>query len=205
MPYNTRRKSLSLPSLGIHVPVTHASRAASRLSPISSSTATTTTSTTTSSTRPPSPTTSNMTSPSSRDRAHPNKKAKRSHSEDTDSLLRSAPLSGKRDHATAVKFDHTPPPSPPPADRASVEMVDADAETEGATPRRKVDLEGINDEIVEAVIVQLQNTDNRPHLVKELAAVLMQQLKIVQQYVTPANLKTTQPSKPLLCHSTFVC
>lgn len=84
-------------------------------------------------------------------------------------------------------------------------MVDADAETEGATPRRKVDLEGINDEIVEAVIVQLQNTDNRPHLVKELAAVLMQQLKIVQQYVTPANLKTTQPSKPLLCHSTFVC
>lgn len=55
-------------------------------------------------------------------------------------------------------------------------MVDADA----AQPR-KVDLEGINDEIVEAVIVQLQNTDNRPHLVKELAAILMQQLKIVQQ------------------------
>lgn len=50
---------------------------------------------------------------------------------------------------------------------------------------KKVDLEGINDEIVEAVIVQLQNTGNRPHLVKELAAILMQQLKIVQQYVLP--------------------
>lgn len=46
---------------------------------------------------------------------------------------------------------------------------------------KKIDMEGINDEIVEAVIVQLQNTGNRPHLVKELAAVLMQQLKIVQQ------------------------
>ena len=33
MPYNTRRKSLSLPSLGIHLPVTNAERAAARLSP----------------------------------------------------------------------------------------------------------------------------------------------------------------------------
>lgn len=170
MPYNTRRKSLSLPSLGIHVPVTHAARAASRLSPITSSTSTTPTTTT--NTRTSSPTSSNMASPASGDHHHPNKKAKRAHSEDSDTLIRSTPLSRKH----AVKFDHTPPPSPPPADRASVEMVDADA-----APPRKVDLEGINDEIVEAVIVQLQNTDNRPHLVKELAAILMQQLKIVQQ------------------------
>lgn len=45
----------------------------------------------------------------------------------------------------------------------------------------KIDLSKINDEIVEAVVVQLQSTNNRPHIVKELAAVLMQQLKIVQQ------------------------
>lgn len=46
----------------------------------------------------------------------------------------------------------------------------------------KVDLSKVNDEIVEAVIVQLQNAGNRPHIVKELVPVLMQQLKIVQQY-----------------------
>jgi hypothetical protein len=51
----------------------------------------------------------------------------------------------------------------------------------------KVDLGSINDEIVEAVIVQLQSTDNRPHIVKELAAVLMQQLRIVQQYVPTSS------------------
>lgn len=45
----------------------------------------------------------------------------------------------------------------------------------------KIDLGKINDEIVEAVVVQLQGSNNRPHIVKELAAVLMQQLKIVQQ------------------------
>lgn len=76
-------------------------------------------------------------------------------------------------------FDHTPPPSPPRTDRDSVEMDDVD--DNASPPIKKVDLEGINDEIVEAVIVQLQNTANRPHLVKELAAVLMQQLKVVQQ------------------------
>ena len=86
--------------------------------------------------------------------------------------------SSSKKHAHSVRFDHTPPPSPPPAERTSSDMTDASA-TE--TPIKKIDLEGINDEIVEAVIVQLQNTDNRPHLVKELAAVLMQQLKVVQQ------------------------
>ena len=49
------------------------------------------------------------------------------------------------------------------------------------TEFKKVDLEGINDEIVEAVIVRLEETRNRPHLVKELAATLMDQVKIVQQ------------------------
>jgi hypothetical protein len=37
----------------------------------------------------------------------------------------------------------------------------------------KIDLEGINDDIVVGVIEQLEKTANRPHLVKELAAVLI--------------------------------
>jgi len=46
--------------------------------------------------------------------------------------------------------------------------------------RREIDLEGINDDIVEAVIIQLQKTANRPHLVKELAAILSLTVKIVE-------------------------
>lgn len=64
-------------------------------------------------------------------------------------------------------------------------MKDVDDDDADRASGFKIDLNSINDEIVEAVIVQLQNTDNRPHIVKELAAVLMQQLKIVQQYVLP--------------------
>lgn len=51
-------------------------------------------------------------------------------------------------------YEHTPPPSP------------------GATDHVKVDTEGINDDIVTGVIQQLEKTGNRPHLIKELAAVL---------------------------------
>lgn len=53
-------------------------------------------------------------------------------------------------------LEHTPPPSP------------ADS---GATVN-KIDTEGINDDIVVAVIGQLEKTGNRPHLIKELATVL---------------------------------
>ncbi|KAK3332085.1 hypothetical protein B0T19DRAFT_473051 [Cercophora scortea] len=172
MPYNTRRKSLSLPSLGIHVPLSHAARAANRASPNSSSA------------RANSP--ASMASPSSlsREYAPPTKKLKRSHREDTDdaALISEQPLQKKRDDT--IKFDNTPPPSPG-SEQPSVEMVD---DNDAAAVPRKVDLEGINDEIVEAVIVQLQNSANRPHLVKELAAILMLQLKIVQQSANPCAI-----------------
>jgi len=82
----------------------------------------------------------------------------------------------------AAKFENTPPPSPP-ASRPSIEMD----EDEDMSPKT-IDMEGINDEIVEAVIIQLQNSGNRPHLVKELAAVLIQQLKIVQQSANPCAI-----------------
>jgi len=71
-----------------------------------------------------------------------------------------------------VKYENTPPPSP----EAETHEIDE----QDAKPR-EIDLEGINDDIVEGVIVQLQKTGNRPHLVKELAAILSQSVKIVEQ------------------------
>jgi hypothetical protein len=118
--------------------------------------------------------------PLSKDKQPPTKKQRRAYSESSDD----APTLGrskKRDDA--VKFENTPPPSPPAERRPSIEMSD----DEDTIPKI-IDMEGINDEIVEAVIIQLQNTSNRPHLVKELAAVLMQQLKIVQQSANPCAI-----------------
>lgn len=83
----------------------------------------------------------------------------------------------KRSHPGAVPeeaLEQTPPPSPKAI--PSIEMADAAEPT-------PIDLDSINDDIVEAVIVQLQATANRPHLVKELATVLGQSLTSVQQYV----------------------
>jgi hypothetical protein len=71
----------------------------------------------------------------------------------------------------SIKFENTPPPSP--------EAEEDDCEQE--TKPKEISLEGINDEIVEGVIIQLQKTGNRPHLVKELAAILSQDVKIVEQ------------------------
>lgn len=48
----------------------------------------------------------------------------------------------------------------------------------------KIDTEGINDDIVIGTIQQLEKTGNRPHLVKELAAVLATKLHIVEKYDT---------------------
>jgi hypothetical protein len=140
MPYNTRRKSLSLPSLGIHLPVTHAERAAARLSPPSASSA---------------------------PEHHPSKKIKRSHDE--------SPSMSPPPKRVPVKYEHTPPPSP----EAVAETDAHDSECDEAKPKL-IDLEGINDEIVEGVIIQLQKTANRPHMVKELAAILSPNVKIVE-------------------------
>ncbi|KAI5464744.1 hypothetical protein BGZ63DRAFT_350209 [Mariannaea sp. PMI_226] len=148
MPYNTRRKSLSLPSLGIHVPMTQAARAAAAASRASSR---------------HSPSTPRVPSPppsiSESTDAHPSKRQKRSHGD--------GPV-----------VEQTPPPSPP---ANSEEIVDTDKPT-------TIDLEGVNDDIVEAVIVQLQSTANRPHLVKELAIVLAQRLSSVQHSANPCAI-----------------
>lgn len=52
-------------------------------------------------------------------------------------------------------YEDTPPPSP-----------------RAATDNHKVDTDSIHDDIVVGVIEQLEKTGNRPHLIKELAAVL---------------------------------
>ena len=136
MPYNTRRKSLSLPSLGIQLP--SAARAHR----------------------------SNSKSNTTDDHAQspPLKKLKRTHQDEAPlspvSQTRSPAASPPAQPAAKppqqrIKLEHTPPPSP-----GDVEIG------------RKVDTEGINDDIVIAVIEQLEKTANRPHLIKELATVL---------------------------------
>ncbi|ATY66829.1 hypothetical protein A9K55_000577 [Cordyceps militaris] len=146
MPYNTRRKSLSLPSLGIHIPMTHAARAAASASKSASRL----------STSPTAPAAESTES-------HPTKRLKRSHT----------------GSAPANTTEQTPPPSPTVAD--SIEMTDADSVS-------KIDLSTVNDDIVEGVIVQLQTTGNRPHLVKDLALILGQTLTSVQQSANPCAI-----------------
>ncbi|KAK4100575.1 hypothetical protein N658DRAFT_486850 [Parathielavia hyrcaniae] len=162
-PYNTRHKALSLSSLGIHVPGSNASRTSANRTSSSA----------------PSPVSMASPTPSSKGNQPPTKRLKRAYSESSDDTPMER-LPKKRDDA--ARFEHTPPPSPP-AKRLSMDMGEDDERV-----TRHIDLEGIDDEIVEAVIVQLQSTRNRPHLVKELAAVLMQQLKIVQQSANPCAI-----------------
>ncbi|KAJ5287525.1 hypothetical protein N7478_003211 [Penicillium angulare] len=138
MPYNTRRKSLSLPSLGIHLPNS------SRRSP-------------------------SISKGASEDQ-HPAKKVKRSHTS-----LSPEPSTKKGSLVRAGRngaFEQTPPPL-----------------TFGW---RKIDTEGINDDIVVAVIDQLEKTGNRPHLVKELAAVLVSLNATVANSANPAALLSSR-------------
>ena len=147
MPYNTRRKSLSLPSLGIHVPGPRSSVSSFQPSAHNRSQSS------------HMPGNSTMSS-SSLKRVfepfvyQPTKKHKRG----------------------PCITEQTPPPSP------------GRNVTDNTTAPRAIDLEGINDNIVECVILQLQATGNKRHTVKELAAVLMQRLRIVQQSANPAAI-----------------
>ena len=98
----------------------------------------------------------------------------------------------KREVKTTIKYENTPPPSP----AAEVEEPEQDE------IKREIDLEGINDDIVEGVIIQLQKTANRPHLVKELAAILSTSVKIVETSVLPLdNVITSNQSLTVLNRS----
>lgn len=139
MPYNTRRKSLSLPSLGIQLPNsarTHRSN-------------------------------SKTNSPEHlpTDASPPAKRVKREHQ--SPSPLPSPRRTPSSDLSAAQLQQsqpqprvnaHTPPPSP--GDVVSVTY-------------RKIDIDGIKDDVVISCIEQLEKTGNRPHLIKELATVLL--------------------------------
>ncbi|KAK5108951.1 hypothetical protein LTR62_007666 [Meristemomyces frigidus] len=145
MPYNTRRKSLSLADLGITVP--KRSRTASHPSP---------------------PTTI------AEGDERPVKKTKRSHATNSPppglmSPPRTTTIRFKDEKPRHVKV-LSPPPSP------------------GAEGANKVDLEGINDNIVAATIRQLEGTANRPMLVKELAILLASELHCVEKSANPCAL-----------------
>jgi len=140
----TRRKSLSLTALGIHVPVKHAPRL--NRSQHSNTTAT-------------------ADSP-------PAKRVKRSHtitstSSASSSLCppkpRRASITSNRAGEVGTVVVQTPPPSP------------------RQYSQTKLDTEGIDDDVVVAVLEQLASTGNRPHLIKELAAVLMNSLRTVER------------------------
>ena len=164
MPYNTRRKSLNLSTLGIQLPST--SRAH----------------------RPSASKTNNDLQSSPQQSPHPTKRVKHSHSPSQQSIAsqtsvaspQSPPPSGHPSAAKVVGFaverprsggrnayQHTPPPSP------------------GAADEPGIDFEGINDDIVSGVVEQLEKTGNRPHLIKELASVLSRTNDSVAGYVSP--------------------
>jgi hypothetical protein len=143
MPYNTRRKSLSLPSLGIQLPGR----------PRNS---------------PPAPSDNQHHQP-------PAKKVKRTHS--ISSNTSTSPKSPPRpatlrfdDRPRTAQAANTPPPSPG-----------------GPSGQTKVDTQGIDDTIVVGVIEQLEKTGNRPHLLKELAAILSSTIPIVERCVSTTH------------------
>ena len=150
MAYSTRRKSVNLSLLGIQLP---GSRPVQR-------------------SNPPSIAHDEAISP-------PSKKIKRSHSDASQPEILGIipPLQHKfaipAPKQIAVKPSdgvHTPPPSPP----ASGD------ETEPPAPPKRVDTEGINDDVVIATIEVLEQTDNRPHLLKELAAAISGHVAVVE-------------------------
>ncbi|KAI0403283.1 hypothetical protein F4802DRAFT_599249 [Xylaria palmicola] len=155
MPYNTRRKSLSLPSLGIHVPVNRSSSGANN--------------TQTNMTRP---------RPSSTASPRPSKKPKRSHA-DSPTTATAVSDSKKRD---SIRL-----PTSSLSVHASIETDDADFN--GVPAIKPIDLDTVDDDIVEAVLRRLQQTGNRPQLVKELATVLAAvKLDIVLQSANPCAI-----------------
>nr|POF13350.1 hypothetical protein CFP56_10497 [Quercus suber] len=144
MPYNTRRKSLSLSELGITVP--KRSRTVSHPSP------------------------PNTVVEGGDDSDRPVKKSKRAHP----SL---GLMSPPRTTSIRVKEEKSKPSaqlSPPPS-----------PDFEGVN---KVDIEGINDDIVVSTIRQLEKTGNRPHLVKELGSALATHLPSVERSANPSAL-----------------
>ncbi|PHH50044.1 hypothetical protein CFIMG_006665RA [Ceratocystis fimbriata CBS 114723] len=168
MPYNTRRKSLSLPSLGIHVPMTLAEKAAAASRTKSSLSAARLTSTST-----PTPSSS-----SNRLR----RSALLAHGEEPHAKRQ------KKFHKQLSRFDCTPPPSP----RVEESTIESGAESDDSLNLPTLD--DVDDEVVRASMKQLHASGNRPHLIKELATCLAQHLAILQQSTNPSAIVASRLS-----------
>ncbi|KAH8847638.1 hypothetical protein MCOR27_008413 [Pyricularia oryzae] len=188
--YNTRKVSLSLPSLGIALPGSGGNHGQRRTTPSSA--------TASPSSRPapssaPAPATSDQTSQSQARAQIPSSK-KRKASNDSESQSPRPSSIAKKQHSqptlTPVASRDPSEPTPPPSPTRSVEMADADP----VVVPKPFDLDTVNDEIVEAVIRVLISQGNRPHLVKELATILMLQLRIVQQSANPCAIISSRLS-----------
>ena len=149
MPVNTRKKSVSLADLGIHLP--KRARAPSV-------------------TQPSPPATVIEDEPLS-------KKAKWSHGSTTPPPTSMSPPASTnirvKPEPPSRLAEHTPPPSP------------------GAASVHKIDTDGIKDDVVVGTIRQLEKTGNRPHLVKELAAVLTHNIAAVEKYVSQPRIRAS--------------
>jgi hypothetical protein len=147
MPYNTRRKSLSLTEMGIIVP--KRSRAAVQPSPPNTAVD---------------------------GEEPPVKKSKRSHGNASPTIGDMSPP-----RSTAIRIKENKPKraaalSPPPSPLREGES--------------KIDIEGISDEIVVGAIQQLERTGNRPHLVKELSAILATSIPAIERYACASTTNT---------------
>lgn len=118
--------------------------------------------------------------------SHPAKRIKRSHtlsgsapsppsSLPPKSPSRNANASSAKDRRRSQPLvQATPPPSP------------------DDYPNSSIDKSTIDDDVVLGVIEQLEGTGNRPHLIKELAAILGTHLHSVQKYVCALSTNCTE-------------
>ncbi|GAP91285.1 hypothetical protein SAMD00023353_5800190 [Rosellinia necatrix] len=112
----------------------------------------------------------------------PSKKLKRSHAESFSASSTAVCMGGPTKRNSILMPIATPSPG-------VHDSIEADESYLSRAPEvMPVDLRGINDEIVERVLVRLQQTKNRPHLVKELATVLSDKVAIVQQSANPCAI-----------------
>jgi hypothetical protein len=158
MPYNTRRKSLSLTEMGIIVP--KRSRAAVQPSPPNTAVD---------------------------GEEPPVKKSKRSHGNASPTIGDMSPP-----RSTAIRIKESKPKraaalSPPPSPLREGES--------------KIDIEGISDEIVVGAIQQLERTGNRPHLVKELSAILATNIPAIERYACASTPNTLCDTTNSFCRS----
>ena len=183
---------MSLPSLGIHLPVSQASRQAAAAEKLAI--------------KEEAKELALQSSAQSSHSSTPHKRQKSSHS-NISSPVPYTPSPAQRNGSISMpppqikvesrlKYEHTPPPSPEVdvmegiegSDATSSSTISTATEAKVAESLKDVNMEEVNDEIVEAVMHQLVKTGNRPHLVKELATVLGRGVRIVEMCVFPHRL-----------------